>query len=63
LPLLTIGGTLVYSTCSLEPEENEQVVQHLLKRHRNFVLEQERTSVPFKDRFDGAYAARLQKSS
>ncbi|MEK6839601.1 MAG: RsmB/NOP family class I SAM-dependent RNA methyltransferase [Nanoarchaeota archaeon] len=30
--LLRKGGTLVYSTCSLEPEENEQVVDHLLAR-------------------------------
>lgn len=28
--LLKPGGTLVYSTCSLEPEEDEEVVQHLL---------------------------------
>ncbi|MFH1849485.1 MAG: RsmB/NOP family class I SAM-dependent RNA methyltransferase [archaeon] len=29
--LLKKGGTLVYSTCSLEPEEDEGVVDHLLK--------------------------------
>ena len=28
--LLRPGGTLIYSTCSLSPEENEDVVQHLL---------------------------------
>jgi len=29
--LLKKGGTMVYATCSLEPEENEEVVDHLLE--------------------------------
>ena len=61
LPLLKIGGTLVYGTCSLESEENEQVVQRLLKQNRSLVLEDERKSLPFKDHFDGAYAAKLRQ--
>ena len=32
---LRTGGTLVYSTCTLEPEENEGVVTHLLDKHKN----------------------------
>jgi 16S rRNA (cytosine967-C5)-methyltransferase len=30
LSLLAPGGRLVYATCSLEPEENEEVVESLL---------------------------------
>lgn len=36
--VLVPGGTLVYSTCTIAPEENELVVQHLLKRRRAEVV-------------------------
>ncbi|HUJ79647.1 MAG TPA: 16S rRNA (cytosine(967)-C(5))-methyltransferase RsmB [Nitrospiria bacterium] len=39
IPLLRPGGVLVYSTCSTEPEENEEVVAAFLERHRNVRLE------------------------
>lgn len=38
LTVLKPGGTLVYSTCSILPEENEQIVIEALRRHRNCEL-------------------------
>ncbi len=53
------GGVLVYSTCSLEREENQQVVEAFLAEHRDLMLERERELLPFRDRTDGAYVARF----
>ena len=38
--LLKENGTLVYSTCSLEPEEDEEVVDFLIKKYENARLEE-----------------------
>jgi 16S rRNA (cytosine967-C5)-methyltransferase len=57
------GGTLVYSTCSLEPEENQEVIQQFLPGGPEFKLESERELLPFVDGVDGAYVARLTRSN
>ena len=57
------GGVLVYSTCSLEPEENSEVVKEFLATHSNFKLENERALLPYADSVDGAYVARLKHST
>lgn len=57
IPLLKAGGRLVYSTCSIEPEENEQVVAHVLQKFSFLQLDGQTSVLPFRDQFDGAFAA------
>lgn len=57
------GGALVYSTCSLEPEENGAVVKRFLAAQSGFALESERELLPFKDGVDGSYVARLRRTA
>ena len=61
-PLLKPEGILVYSTCSVEVEENEDVVQQLLGQMSILQVEEEKRSIPFQDNFDGAFAARLRRT-
>jgi len=60
--LLKPGGTLVYSTCSLEPEENGDVVSEFLGQHPDFKLERTRELLPFVEGVDGTYVARLART-
>ncbi len=67
-------GLLVYSTCTLEPEENQERVGAFLERHPDFHLEPQdavdatyldaegRLAVlPWRTGFDGAFAARMRR--
>lgn len=70
---LKSGGTLVYSTCTTEPEENEQLVQSFLQRNDQFTLEEtglflpcpiKKTLVqylPHRDQQDGFFIARMHR--
>ena len=57
------GGRLVYSTCSIEPEENQRRVKSFLAEHSGFALEREIDSLPAANGgagpVDGGYAACL----
>ena len=57
------GGLLVYSTCTLLPEENEENVEVFLRDHEEFSLVRQRTLSPDVDGTDGFYFAVLQKNT
>jgi 16S rRNA (cytosine967-C5)-methyltransferase len=73
-PLVPPGGLLVYATCSLEPEENEEQVEWLLSQRRDFRREAPHGAIdgtmlcdgdlcvlPQRHGVDGAFAARLRR--
>jgi 16S rRNA (cytosine967-C5)-methyltransferase len=53
-------GTIVYSTCSIEPDENELLVKGVLRAMKNVKLEAEQYAIPGRPS-DGGYWARLRK--
>jgi len=74
-PLVKPGGVLVYCTCTMEPEENQQIVHAFLEHHPEFIQESAQAYVshdlvnaegfvetfPHRHDMDGSFAARLVK--
>jgi 16S rRNA (cytosine967-C5)-methyltransferase len=74
--LVKPGGVVVYSTCSIEPEENCAIVERFLSENNNFKLESAKDkfpddildengciqTYPHRHKMDGAFAAKLIKA-
>ena len=74
--LLKPGGILIYATCTIEPEENENIIQEFLKLHPSFKIESADKFVdkkfvnsegyirtwPDQPGLDGSFAVRLIKT-
>ena len=73
--VLKPDGIIIYSTCTIDPEENEQVVKTFIKENSGFQLESLNNFIPeqyLKDKYyvqtfphkhgiDGSFAARIRK--
>ena len=60
LECLSPGGVLVYATCSLEPEENQAVVEAVLRERTEFEAGAYQQRIPGRDRGDGFFACRIR---
>jgi 16S rRNA (cytosine967-C5)-methyltransferase len=63
LPLLATGGVLLYATCSLEREENEDVISAIVGKHPEVELTKAVWRIPGRDEGDGFYAACLRRKA
>ena len=61
------GGTLIYTTCTTEPEENEQVVENFLGSRPDFRIDSDQETpavlaiLPDSSGTDGAFGTRLRR--
>ncbi|WOO40759.1 RsmB/NOP family class I SAM-dependent RNA methyltransferase [Rubellicoccus peritrichatus] len=55
------GGKLVHSTCSIEPEENEQLVERFLAANSDFELLRSVVSLPWECHHDGGGAFLMKR--
>jgi 16S rRNA (cytosine967-C5)-methyltransferase len=55
------GGELVYSTCTIDKDENENVTSEFLENHNDFEKLYEKTYYPNVDKTDGFYICKMRK--
>ncbi len=55
------GGSLVYSTCTINKRENEDIISGFLSTHKEFEKSYEKTFYPHLDGCDGFFVCRLDR--
>jgi len=63
LGLLAPNGRLVYSTCSLEPEENRKQITALRRAHPEFACIAVEERIPTRSQTDGSFACALERQT
>ena len=63
LALLAPGGRIIYSTCSLEPEENRKQITAFRKVHPDVVCTGVEERIPARAKTDGVFACALERES
>ena len=60
--LVRTNGSLLYSTCSSEPEENEEVVAAFLTDRPDYTQERSHQTLPFRDGLEAFFGAVLRRT-
>ena len=61
LEMVKPGGRLIYSTCSVEPEENEEVIEEVLTQDARFELRKTMRTWPQREGCDGFFISIFQR--
>ena len=61
--IIKVGGLMVYATCSILPQENEQQVEKFLANHPNYKLISDKMHYPSETNYDGFYMALIERIS
>ncbi|MDD3171218.1 MAG: 16S rRNA (cytosine(967)-C(5))-methyltransferase RsmB [Bacilli bacterium] len=59
--LVKHGGFFIYSTCTINKDENEKQIAKFLRRHEDFEKVEEKVILPFEYHTDGFYICKLRR--
>lgn len=61
--MVKVGGYYLYSTCTINKDENEKQIEKFLEKHKNFSKVFEKTILPYEYNSDGFYICKLRRES